>query len=86
MEIFTYSKGKWTVKRFQILTLAPLLLPPPPLSSSLSLHTCISFPVQLSTCKRLGCICILINRLKTVFEKPKYDFFILTTYTNIEIY
>ena len=61
-------------------------LPPPALLLSLSLHTCIPFPVQLSICKRLGCICILINRLKTVFEKPKYDFFILTTYTNIEIY
>ena len=62
------------------------LNPPPPPSPPLSLHTCIPFPVQLSTCKRLGCICILINRLKTVFEKPKYNFFILTTYTNIELY
>ena len=55
-------------------------LPPPGLLLSLSPY------VHLSICKRLGCICILINRLKTVFEKPKYDFFILTTYTNIEIY
>ena len=58
---------------------------PTPLSSPLSPYV-QPFPVQLSTWKRLGCICILINRLKTVFEKPKYNFFILTTYTNIEIY